>query len=168
MEYFQTWLFQRDLNRHLICFISACDRVYTSTAGQVLSPNYPSVYPNNQQCKYYIIAPPGKKVSIRFETFNLYSNSAVQASEFCYDSSGDNVQVWIVGEPSEFWKRQNDFVSQDICALCLDFFHSELQKLWVHCSHIFRITTSNIMCADAETSLHIFKTIKSTHLRQFI
>ncbi|XP_072015024.1 A disintegrin and metalloproteinase with thrombospondin motifs 1-like [Amphiura filiformis] len=70
---------------------SGCDRLFTLPSGQISSPGYPSSYPNNQLCTLLIIAPPGKQVNLRFDTFNLHSNS--QTQEYC-DNSYDYVQIF--------------------------------------------------------------------------
>ncbi|XP_071947844.1 A disintegrin and metalloproteinase with thrombospondin motifs 16-like [Antedon mediterranea] len=48
-----------------------CDSVYTSEIGSLSSPNYPSNYPANTDCSNYIVAPPGKRISISFTAFDI-------------------------------------------------------------------------------------------------
>ncbi|XP_040203773.1 embryonic protein UVS.2-like [Rana temporaria] len=51
---------------------------FTTNGGNVVSPNYPSSYPNNVNGTYIIIAPPGNQVMLTFSAFGL--ESAAQCS----------------------------------------------------------------------------------------
>uniref|UniRef100_A0A914XB56 Uncharacterized protein n=1 Tax=Plectus sambesii TaxID=2011161 RepID=A0A914XB56_9BILA len=42
---------------------------YTSTTGVITSPSFPSSYPNNADCYYYISAPVGSAIQLNFTTF---------------------------------------------------------------------------------------------------
>uniref|UniRef100_A0A8C0J8V6 Cubilin n=1 Tax=Chelonoidis abingdonii TaxID=106734 RepID=A0A8C0J8V6_CHEAB len=52
-------------------FISRCGVNFTSPAGRIVSPNYPSQYVNNLNCNYIIDGGPQSFVILRFETFQL-------------------------------------------------------------------------------------------------
>ncbi|XP_073459947.1 astacin-like metalloendopeptidase [Aquarana catesbeiana] len=47
---------------------------FTTNGGTVVSPNYPSSYPNNVNCTYIIIAPPQNQVMLTFSDFGLESS----------------------------------------------------------------------------------------------
>uniref|UniRef100_A0A8B9GL35 Cubilin n=1 Tax=Amazona collaria TaxID=241587 RepID=A0A8B9GL35_9PSIT len=52
-------------------FTSRCGVNFTSPAGRIVSPNYPSQYDNNLNCSYIIDQGPQSLVILEFETFNL-------------------------------------------------------------------------------------------------
>ncbi|XP_040449627.1 cubilin isoform X3 [Falco naumanni] len=52
-------------------FISRCGVNFTSPAGRIVSPNYPSQYDNNLNCSYIIDQGPQSLVILEFETFHL-------------------------------------------------------------------------------------------------
>ncbi|NXY67496.1 CUBN protein, partial [Glareola pratincola] len=52
-------------------FISKCGVNFTSPAGHVVSPKYPSQYDNNLNCSYIIDGGPQSLVILEFETFHL-------------------------------------------------------------------------------------------------
>ena len=43
----------------------------TGGSGTISSPRYPSNYPDNSLCTWIILAPPGQRISLRFESFDL-------------------------------------------------------------------------------------------------
>ncbi|PIO28139.1 hypothetical protein AB205_0013390, partial [Aquarana catesbeiana] len=47
---------------------------FTTNGGTVVSPNYPSSYPNNVNGTYIIIAPPQNQVMLKFSDFGLESS----------------------------------------------------------------------------------------------
>ena len=62
-----------------------CGGIFTASSGQILSPGYPSKYPNNAYCSYKITAQSGKRISIFFSQFSL------QYHEGC---KTDNLQIY--------------------------------------------------------------------------
>ncbi|XP_022177373.1 cubilin-like [Myzus persicae] len=51
---------------------SGCGNIYISEKGKISTKNYPSLYPNNEECEWTIAVLPGNKVSLQFvERFNL-------------------------------------------------------------------------------------------------
>uniref|UniRef100_A0A8C8BEW9 Cubilin n=1 Tax=Otus sunia TaxID=257818 RepID=A0A8C8BEW9_9STRI len=52
-------------------FISRCGVNFTSPAGRIVSPNYPSQYDNNLNCSYIIDQGPQALVILEFESFHL-------------------------------------------------------------------------------------------------
>uniref|UniRef100_A0A8C0FEB1 Cubilin n=1 Tax=Bubo bubo TaxID=30461 RepID=A0A8C0FEB1_BUBBB len=52
-------------------FISRCGVNFTSPAGRIISPNYPSQYDNNLNCSYIIDQGPQALVILEFESFHL-------------------------------------------------------------------------------------------------
>ncbi|XP_063966322.1 A disintegrin and metalloproteinase with thrombospondin motifs 13-like [Lytechinus pictus] len=60
--------------------ISDCDQVFLEDAGTLSSPNYPSDYPNDQQCVYHIVAPPNVRINLYFDHFDLQLEDALLCS----------------------------------------------------------------------------------------
>uniref|UniRef100_A0AC35TJA2 CUB domain-containing protein n=1 Tax=Rhabditophanes sp. KR3021 TaxID=114890 RepID=A0AC35TJA2_9BILA len=48
-------------------------KLYQDRFGEITSPNYPNAYSNNQDCYYYIIVEPGKRIELDFIAFNTES-----------------------------------------------------------------------------------------------
>lgn len=44
---------------------SGCGGLLTSREGNILSPNYPDIYPDEKKCKWHIFAPKGFKVVLK-------------------------------------------------------------------------------------------------------
>lgn len=53
---------------------AGCGINFTSPAGRIVSPNYPSQYDNNLNCSYIIDRGPQSLVILEFETFHLEGN----------------------------------------------------------------------------------------------
>lgn len=53
--------------------------------GVIESPNFPTKYPNNLQCDWTILAPPGNKVLIAFSQFEIEENYEERSNECSYD-----------------------------------------------------------------------------------
>lgn len=53
---------------------AGCGVNFTSPAGRIVSPNYPSQYDNNLNCSYIIDQGPQSLVILEFETFHLEGN----------------------------------------------------------------------------------------------
>ncbi|NWR74432.1 CUBN protein, partial [Centropus unirufus] len=65
-------------------FMSRCGVNFTSPAGRIVSPNYPSQYDNNLNCSYIIDQGPQSVVILEFETFHLEAPTVL--GRFClYD-----------------------------------------------------------------------------------
>lgn len=66
-----------------------CSREIRTHRGVIESPNFPTKYPNNLNCNWKIIAPPGNKILIafsQFETEDSYGESMPSSSAVCeYD-----------------------------------------------------------------------------------
>lgn len=77
-----------------------CGKVYVSETGGFSSKNYPSLYPNNDECEWTIAVWPGNKVSLNFvERFNLEQSvnctkDYVQVTYFIYDSIPEGYYVF--------------------------------------------------------------------------
>ena len=57
----------------------SCGGVRDGTSGSIKSPEFPSAYPKNSDCVWYIDAPTTKVITIRFNTVDLYMGA------FCED-----------------------------------------------------------------------------------
>ncbi|XP_077983155.1 tolloid-like protein 1 [Glandiceps talaboti] len=62
-----------------------CGGVYTKTHGQISSPNYPVVYPNNAHCVYRISASLGKSIWLQFKILELEQSK---------DCESDSVKIY--------------------------------------------------------------------------
>ncbi|XP_067869413.1 cubilin isoform X2 [Heterodontus francisci] len=51
--------------------IAACGGVVSAQSGFLQSPGYPSSYPDNSQCEWFLEGPEGHYLTITFEAFNL-------------------------------------------------------------------------------------------------
>ncbi|KAL8165122.1 UNVERIFIED_CONTAM: hypothetical protein K2H54_029833 [Gekko kuhli] len=58
-------------------YISRCGANFTAPSGQIVSPNFPSQYDNNLNCKYIIDVEPQSVVILQFESFDLQSCGGV-------------------------------------------------------------------------------------------
>ncbi|XP_071494247.1 A disintegrin and metalloproteinase with thrombospondin motifs 1-like [Diadema antillarum] len=67
---------------------SSCDQLHLQSSGVVTSPNYPSYYPPNHECVFYIIAPPQNRINLYFDEFDLHVDDAISCS-----TVRDHVQV---------------------------------------------------------------------------
>ena len=45
--------------------------IFTSTFGEILSPNYPDAYPKGAVCRWRIVVDPGFVVKLTFPEFNI-------------------------------------------------------------------------------------------------
>nr|BAU68232.1 hatching enzyme [Hynobius tokyoensis] len=52
-----------------------CGQAFTNSSGTITSNNYPNNYPPKQQCGYYIWAPAGSKIQLKFNDFSLEPDS---------------------------------------------------------------------------------------------
>ncbi|KAJ8043064.1 Low-density lipoprotein receptor-related protein 5 [Holothuria leucospilota] len=71
----------------------ACGTTLTSPSGQIISKGYPSMYPNNLSCQWYIIAPSNKVIEITFLDVDLEipnSNNECLDSVSVYDGTVDS------------------------------------------------------------------------------
>ncbi|XP_033106624.1 uncharacterized protein LOC117108641 [Anneissia japonica] len=55
-----------------------CGGHFTEDNGEVFSPNYPSTYPDNSDCNYFITAPEGYRIELTFQDFS------VEEDAYCY------------------------------------------------------------------------------------
>ena len=62
------WTFESVL---LFCIEPACGGVYAALSGNITSPYYPDMYPNNKECEYVIRQPEGSIITLTFLRFNL-------------------------------------------------------------------------------------------------
>ena len=53
-----------------------CNFKMTDSSGEILSPNYPQQYPDNNECTWQIVVPMFQKIVIVFETFKLDPSSS--------------------------------------------------------------------------------------------
>ncbi|XP_072015846.1 A disintegrin and metalloproteinase with thrombospondin motifs 6-like [Amphiura filiformis] len=70
-----------------------CDKLLTSATGSISSPSFPSTYSSDQTCVSTIVAPPGRKVLLDFQTFDLLVD-APWAPDHCFFPSDDNLEVY--------------------------------------------------------------------------
>ncbi|KAJ8043059.1 Low-density lipoprotein receptor-related protein 5 [Holothuria leucospilota] len=71
----------------------ACGTTLTSSSGQIISEGYPSMYPNNLSCLWYIIAPSDKVIEIEFLDVDLEipnSNNECLDTVSVYDGTVDS------------------------------------------------------------------------------
>jgi len=62
--------------------LAECGGVYSGVMGNISSPNYPSLYPNDAFCVYQIIAPNQYgNACIEFRALNLMPNDFVEIYE---------------------------------------------------------------------------------------
>lgn len=54
-----------------IFLISACGGDMVTPVGSFTSPNYPGQYPHSRTCEWKIKVQRGRKVSLKFDNFNL-------------------------------------------------------------------------------------------------
>ncbi|XP_061178089.1 cubilin-like [Saccostrea echinata] len=54
--------------------LSSCGADITAQSGYIATPGYPYQYPQNTDCVWNIRVPPGNKVGISFQTFNILSH----------------------------------------------------------------------------------------------
>ncbi|XP_032230669.2 uncharacterized protein LOC116614138 [Nematostella vectensis] len=53
------------------CYYRACMHNLTATSGIIVSPNYPSLYPDLSDCRWTITVPPGHQIELDFQDFQL-------------------------------------------------------------------------------------------------
>ena len=70
------------MNSHLSLFsylnnnyVSECGRHFTTPEGTFSSPNFPGRYPHSRNCVWTIQVPRGRRVTLRFDNFNIESHS---------------------------------------------------------------------------------------------
>ena len=51
--------------------VEPCVLQLTEESGEISTPNYPLYYPSNTQCTLAITVPEGKKVSLKFQSFDV-------------------------------------------------------------------------------------------------
>ena len=44
----------------------------TRPAGEIMSPYYPAVYPDNEDCFYTLSGRPGQRIKLEFTDFDMY------------------------------------------------------------------------------------------------
>ena len=76
-----------------MCRVSAgASKVYwpNGTSGTLYTPDYPVPYPGDTNCFWTITVPPGKRVKLTFEDFELDKGSAYTGYSYCkYDQNID-------------------------------------------------------------------------------
>ncbi|XP_051007258.1 cubilin [Acomys russatus] len=58
-------------------FLSRCGRRFSSSRGEIVSPNFPKHYDNNMNCSYFIDVAPRSLVILTFVSFHLEDRSAI-------------------------------------------------------------------------------------------
>jgi len=77
------WLFVGDVS---VAATGCGGRLVARDLESVLtSPGYPNHYTNNLMCRWYISAPPGKRISIRFTDLNVEGHSGSCIFLFLFD-----------------------------------------------------------------------------------
>jgi hypothetical protein len=73
-----------------------CNDVQTGS-GAIFSPDWPDHYSHNQECKYTLIAEPGKHIIITFHEFHLeksrhclHDSLTIMGRRYCSDNSDEN------------------------------------------------------------------------------
>lgn len=82
---------------HVSIYFSECSKIFTGEGGQILTPNYPSEYPNNLGCSWVIKVSPESRVKLYFEDFQL--EKAAQ----CFD------KLFIKDGPEEIPLGENSY-----------------------------------------------------------
>ena len=54
--------------------LGGCGGEINAESGQLQSPNYPNIHPNDQDCTWTITVPIGFSVVLTFETFDVRCN----------------------------------------------------------------------------------------------
>ena len=59
------------------CFChQVCGGVYVEQSGNITSPYFPDLYPNNKECVYIIRQPQGSSITLTFQRFNVEASSS--------------------------------------------------------------------------------------------
>ena len=66
---------------------SSCIGTSNNSTNRIMSPGYPSNYPNNVSCSWGIVAKKGRRLSLRFESFQTESTYDKLA---IYDGTNEN------------------------------------------------------------------------------
>ena len=56
----------------------SCKGTYTKDDNGIITPNYPSFYPNSKQCDWTIQVPEGSFIELKFQEFRLEVQSACE------------------------------------------------------------------------------------------
>ena len=63
------------LQYFFVAFVhAACDDVFTEETGVITSPNYPTSYPANSDCTFYVSVPAASRIRVEFNVFALENN----------------------------------------------------------------------------------------------
>ena len=57
-----------------LAIIGDCAGTYDDIKNEITTPNYPSPYPTNKECKWIIEVAQGKRIELEFESFDLESH----------------------------------------------------------------------------------------------
>lgn len=75
-----------------------CQQVFRTIRGNFTSPNHPSIYPNNMNCHWSVVLPPGYRIKLFFPVLELEERNIL--TESCdydwlavYDGSGTSDTV---------------------------------------------------------------------------
>ncbi|KAM5138221.1 embryonic protein UVS.2-like [Mantella aurantiaca] len=91
---------------------------FTTDGGCVVSPKYPSAYPNNAIGTYVIIAPPGNQIKLSFSDFNM-ENAPLCSSDYLMIIDGGDLNAPMLG--IYCGKRSNLFVTSSGPTMLLQF-----------------------------------------------
>ncbi|XP_071965279.1 protein SpAN-like [Antedon mediterranea] len=70
---------------------NSCGGTYNGVGGNITSPNYPSDYDNHHECEWTITVPDNHLVVIRFDDFELETQSSCSYDYLAIDLEGDGV-----------------------------------------------------------------------------
>ena len=97
---------------HICYFALACGGVFTGLSGNITSPGYPSIYPNNARCRYEIRMEGDTKIRLQIHFFDLengYDKLRIQQTV----SGSDNVVADLSGTirtPRNYTSAENRFI----------------------------------------------------------
>ena len=115
-----------------MCRVTAgAGKVYwpNGSSGMLYTPHYPVPYPGDTNCFWTITVPPGKRVKLVFEDFELEKNSVYAGYSYCkYDQTEiDRDYVEIRDGP---WSSSRELGIY--CGNKLDFeFYSTGHQMWI-------------------------------------
>ena len=119
-------IFYEDLEC-LFVYLLVCGGNYSGDYGEIFSPYWPFVYPQNLDCLYTISVPEGFIVELEFSDFNLSSSDSGTSMDYikvCQFELWDIVCVYIV------WELIIQVLVSYLLLhnICINFHHLDLRK----------------------------------------
>ena len=86
-------------------FSAGCSKFYNSSSGTILSPLYPSKYPNNTICTYNITVAIGKRIYLKSTSISLSYGDSL---ELLVPAMGNKTEMnWITFPPYSYYSASN-------------------------------------------------------------